>query len=420
MSPQLSARTLWLLSVLLVALTAFTCIRETHRWRRSPFGDFNYLQLGAQCLSAGCDPYDFAQLNHHGEALHQKRPYVWPMTPVYPPSSLLVVMPFAGLGWPLAAYTWNAIGSLSVALTCMLLVWRLRLGPCHPMLVVFLAALTTNPIHMALEFGNPALLGTGLAVCGCVLLLEQDCGYWLGWLLLGLSIALKPQLAGAALLPLLWRPETRAAALKACALAATLLVIGLLAYRIRLGSFHFLRTLQWVLGLSVTPGGSSDFTNDEGYDFLNIQTALVHLPHAGRLGANLLAWAVTLALAAATLWSGLKRHAVRQRPWTLLALCVAISALPVYHRGYDRILGLLLAPAAFELARDRRWLAWLYALLLAFWVANDTLMAHIVRRWRFAPQNGVEDVLFCFVLLFSLWLPENAAQQPAQLSTAPA
>ena len=85
-----------------------------------------------------------------------------------------------------------------------------------------------------------------------------------------------------------------------------------------------------------------------------------------------------------------------------MALALAISLLPVYHRGYDRVSALLLIPAVTELAGIRKWVAWLYCALVAFWIANDTLMAHVIRRWRYKPQSPVEDVLFCLILLATL------------------
>jgi hypothetical protein len=38
-------------------------------------------------------------------------------------------------------------------------------------------------------------------------------------------------------------------------------------------------------------------------------------------------------------------------------------------------------------------------------------MTHIVRRWHFVPQSPVEDVLFCLVLLASLWRPRTAFEE---------
>jgi hypothetical protein len=400
--------------LLLAVLAAWTTARETRRWHQAPFGDFNYLQTGGECLIAGCDPYDYAALNHEAEARHEKKPPIWPMTPVYPPSALLLLLPFEALGWPAAAWVFNGLAGLATALACVLMVWWMRIRWWDPAALVLVAALVCLPMASALEFANPALLEAGLITLSCLLLFETR---WAaaGWILLGASVALKPQLAAGAWIVLLCRRETRAAAWKGCGVWLALLLAGTLAYRLRLGSFHFFATLRWVLWLSALPGGSSDFANTESFDFLNLQTAYALIPHASRAAIQALAWATTGLLAAAALWLGDRCDAFRRRPWTMIALLTAISLLPVYHRGYDRVIALLLAPAAVELARQRRRLAWAYASLVTLWIANDTVMTNMLRRWHFMPQNPVEDVLFCLVLLVSLWRQRRAAFEEAPL-----
>ncbi len=386
-----------MLAVLAVALTAWTALRETARRHQSPFGDFNNLHTGIECLIAGCDPYDSVALNREASARHEPKPNILATTPVYPTSSLLVLLPFEPLGWPRAAYFFNSLAGLLTAAACALLAWRLRIRAWDPAALPMLAGLVCLPMASALEFANPALLAAALIALACLPLLQTERATS-GWLLLGLALALKPQLAIGAAVALLFHRATRRAAAKACALALLLLVAGILAYRVRLGSFHFLASLMAALRLSAQPGGSSDYANRDAFDFLNLQGAFATIPHLSRSAITALAWASTALLAglAAT------RRAWERRPWTLIALATAISLLPVYHRGYDRVIALVLVPAAVEIARTRRGLAWLYASLVTLWIANDTIMSHILKRWHFAPQNGVEDVLFCLVLLASL------------------
>jgi hypothetical protein len=56
-----------------------------------------------------------------------------------------------------------------------------------------------------------------------------------------------------------------------------------------------------------------------------------------------------------------------------------------------------------------------YAALLTWWVANDTVTSHILKRWQFKPQNGIEDVLFCGVQLASLWWMRGAGEADGEL-----
>ena len=423
-------RGIWVLAFLAVLLTAWTTVRETRRWRKAPFADFNNLQTGGQCLIAGCDPYGFAALNREAARRHEPKPEIWPMTPVYPPSSLIVLLPFQGLGWPAAAWLFNGLAGLATAAACVLLVWSLRIRVWDPAAVPLLAGLVCIPMVSALEFANPALLSTALIAIACVLLLEyfprrrplpgsrtRTRLRTFAWILLGLALALKPQLAVGAVVILLWRRNTRPAAAKSCALAIFLLLAGLTAYRLRLGSFHFLASLRYALWLSAMPGGSSDFANRESSDFLNIQTTLATIPNISRAVVNALAFLTTAALAIVALLIGRARGAVSRRPWTMIALAVAISVLPIYHRGYDRVIALLLVPAAVELAATHKRLAWLYAALLTLWIANDTIMSHILKRWLFTPQTPVEDIVLCAVLLVSLWLASQPASEPGLVAS---
>lgn len=405
---------MWVLALLTVLLTGWTTVHETRRWRKAPFADFNNLQTGGECLIAGCDPYDFAALNREAARRDEPKPEIWPMTPVYPPSSLVVLLPFEGLGWPDAAYLFNGVAGLATAAACVLLVWSLRLRAWDAGAIPLLAGLVCVPMVSAIEFANPALLATALIAIACVLLLQSGPGLsarvcTLAWILLGLALSLKPQLAVGPVAILLWRRNTRAAAVKSCALAIVLLLTGLIAYRLRLGSFHFLASLRYALWLSSMPGGSSDFASTESFDFLNLQTALAALGSLSRGAVNALAWLTTAALGAAMLLLGQRCRASDRRPWTLIALAAAISVLPIYHRGYDRVIALLLVPAAVEIgatsrAEPGRYMVWLYAALLTLWIANDTILSHILKRWLFLPQTPVEDVALCGVLLASLWL----------------
>ena len=201
----------------------------------------------------------------------------------------------------------------------------------------------------AVEFANPALSVAAMLCIACGLLLQAR-QTTLAWILLGFSLALKPQLAIGPAAILFWRRTTRPAAIKACAVAILLLFAGLAAYRLRLGSFLFLASLRYALWLSSMAGGSSDFANDESFDFLNIQTTFGAIPSVPRLMVQALAWLTTAGLAAISLLVGRRLCAVNRRPWTMIALATAISVLPVYHCGYDRVVALVLIPATMESA----------------------------------------------------------------------
>ena len=398
---------MWMLVLLTMLLTGWTTVTQARNRHRAQFGDFSYLQAGSKCLIARCDPYFYVALNDLVAAQQEQRPSIYPMSPVYPTSTLMVLLPFTALGWPLAAFVYTGLGGLMTALACGLMIRRFGFTLSDPVALVFVALLTALPFSDAIDFGNPVVLDTALTTLACLALLRDSVARsracdTAGWVLLGLALALKPQLSAGPALVLFCRPESRRSAMKAGALAMGLLLIGAAAYRLRLGSYHFLTSLHWAFGLSVMPGGTSDFANREAFHFLNIQITFASIPHLSRTAINALAWTASTALAGAAAWIAARTDALKKRPWTLVALALAISLLPVYHRGYDRVAALLLIPATAEIGLIRRWAAWFYGGLVAFWIANDTLMSHVLRRWRYKPQSPVEDVLFCLLLLSSL------------------
>lgn len=391
-----------MLIIALLSLLPAARLLRPGEWR--PLSDISHLTLSASCLAHACNPYDAAALNREAAARHESRPHVWREAPIYPPSSLLVVLPFAHSRWPAGALAFDALSAIAFTAASLLLIWRLQLS-AGPTLLILAVPCLCNPLSDTLAFGNPALLTIALITISCTLLLTASPrAYTLAWICLGLALALKPPLAAAALLVLLLRKASRSAAAKALALSLMFLIAACLAYRLRLGSFHFLADLRTNLHLSQLPGASSDFSpaNDESFDFLNLQTILSRIPGISRAFAETLAWTTTFALAAAGSLIARRSRLFERMPWTVLALATLISILPIYHRGYDRVLAILLAPAAIELSRSSKPIAWLYAALVCFWVANDTLMSHVLRRWHFATQNATEELLLCALLLLSM------------------
>ncbi len=402
MPPRPSSRGISLLALIAVVVAIFSAAGAASLWRKAPFSDFSNIQTGAQCLVAGCDPYDSQTLNAEAARRHDAKGEIWQMSPVYPPSALILVLPYEALPWPLAAHLFDLTGGLLAAFCAGLMLWRFRIRLWDPAGIILLALLAGEAVLGALEYGNPALLEAGLAALACFVLLEQRRLAWIGCIALGLALALKPQLALGVVIVLLLRRDTRTAAAKACGIALLLLLVGLLSYRFRLGSFHYLETLHHAFSLSIAPLASSDFTSNFSFDFLNIQTSFATIHHLGRRSINALAWLTTAALAIIATILARRSGALERYPWTMTSLGQMISLLPIYHRGYDRVSALLLIPAAVELARTRRSIAWLYAVGVAFWLTNEKVWTHVLTRLRFQPLNPVIEIAIIIVLLASL------------------
>lgn len=392
------------MTLLVMALALVTTWRETRRGQ--PFLDFGHLSSSAECLLDRCDPYDAAALNREAAARRQVKPRVWAEAPVYPPSSMVMVLPLVRVGWPAGSMLFDGVSGALFGVACALMAWRMRIG-AGPTGLMLVAGLVCRPILSTLIFANPALMFTALAAIACVLLLDEGVETldWRAWGLLGAALALKPQLGIGVALTLVWDRRTRRSGLSALAVSLAVLLLGCAAYRWRLGSFEFLARLLANLKLSVAVGNTSDFSrvNIESFDFLNLQTMYSRASRVGRGLAEALAWLTTGTAGLAAWWSVERTGALRRRRWTVIALLSVISLMPVYHRGYDRVVALLLVPAAVEMERISRRLAWGYAAAVCWWVANDTVMGHVLRRWHYAAQNGAEELVICAVLLGSFW-----------------
>jgi hypothetical protein len=407
---------MWFLASIAVVIAMLTAVSVAPRWRKAPFADFSNIQTGAQCLIAGCDPYDSVALNGEAARRHDAKGEMWEMSPVYPPSALILALTYEALPWPLAAHLFDLTGGLLAAGCAGLMVWRFRIRLWDPAALIVLGLVISEAVQGALDYGNPALLEAALAGLGCLFVIrgERRSFDFAGCVALGVALALKPQLAvGVIIVLLLWR-ETRMAGIRACGIALALLLIGLLSYRLRLGSFHYLSTLHHAFSLSVAPLASSDFASNFSFDFLNIQTSFATIHHLGRRSINLLAWLTAALLAALAIALARRSGALRYRPWTMIALGQIICLLPIYHRGYDRVIALLLIPAAVELAATRRWIAWVYAACVALWLTNEKVMTYVMTKLRFQPINPVVEVAVVLVLLGSL---VAVAGKPAESSS---
>lgn len=398
-----SRRRTWILTLVAVLVAILAAVHELPRWRVAPFADFSNIQTGAQCLIAGCDPYDSKEMNREVARRHDVKVEIWQMSPVYPPSALILALPWQGFRWPLAAQLFDLTGAALIVLCIGMMLWQFRLQLADPAALILLALLISDGLALCVHFANPALLEAGLAALACLLLLRPNrASDWPAIGSLGLALALKPQLAFGIVVVLLMRRDTRVPALRACGIALLLLIVGIVTYRLRLGSFHYLATLRTAFTHSVAPLASSDFDSNYAFEFLNLQATYAVIHHIGRRTIIALAWLTTVALAGAAITLARRTDALQRRPWTMIAVGQTISLLPIYHRGYDRVIALLLLPAAIELAGTRRWLAWLYAGFIAIWLTNEKITTYIFTKLRFQPQNPVEELAFLLVLLGSL------------------
>ena len=331
-----------------------------------------------------------------------------PQSLVYPTSSLLVLAPFERLRWPAAALVFNCISALTMASACLLLLNRLKLEDYPTACAVLFATLIGQPMREAMSLGNPALLCASLCGIAVILLFDSSrpATATAACVMLAYALALKPQLALAPAIFLLLHDKTRVTAGRAWLLFGVAMLASALGCGIRLGSLHYLTQFAADVRLSLLPGHLSDSSprNPSSYDFLNLQALLLFALPIPTLWANCIAAAITAGLAGAVGWFWRRKDAVRNRPWTMLALLVLISLMPLYHRGYDRLLGLLLVPAIVELNEQARIEAWATAAMAVIWLTSDMFL----RRWISVPVRPALELIICALLLTSLRAREGS------------
>jgi len=180
--------------------------------------------------------YTSAWLWRHGEnfynsavvtAMHERLVGVSvQIAPIYPPTTLVLLLPFTFLPWGWANLIWLLLGLAGVAATIFLL-WRLG-GSKSPLKALAAATLLLSfaPLHQAYHLGNVVLVVFPL-VLWSIFLAEQRKD-WPAGLAIGVAACLKPQIGVWVLLYYMLRGRRN---IFFGALAVGALVVGVLLAR---------------------------------------------------------------------------------------------------------------------------------------------------------------------------------------------
>ena len=383
------------------------------------FRDFALMHTGAECFLDRCDPYSAEAAMHENDARGELKMDVDPDELMYPPSTFLLLTPLARSGWPSAGYVWCWLGVLLVALTGAAVVETLELER-HPMALLPLFALVVStPLHAVtgaafnnnLHTGNPSLVAAPLVALACLMLLGKDLGSpgnggrrTLGWALLGIALALKPQLAIGPVIALLLRKQTHMSAAKAASLAVAFFAFATAFLRFRLGSFAFLA--HWAANnrLAMQPGHTIDssLANPIGQDMLGLQR-IAYVLGAPKPWPDVLAWGIVLCVIVAAVMINRRNGAWRRWVWCSVALCVLLSVMPVYHNKYDRLIALAVLPACAQLdTQAHKVVVWLLSAIAAFWVLSEQIFDHVLGRAARWPVNQAIPLVLCALLLWAM------------------
>lgn len=334
-----------------------------------PMPDFSTIYFAARCVIHGADPYKRSSFL---PALERDNPGFLdgllkveklsrtPTFVMYPPTTLLAMVPFAVLPWPVAQ-------NLFMVLTACLLVaagwlaWDLGGERAPPWSGLLAGLVLVNSLLIFLH-GNPAGTAIGLCIVSAWCFLKRRYEP-VGVLLLALSLAIKPHDSGFIWIYfLLAGGAARKRALQALAAAC---VLGIFAVVwIAPASPHWMSELRQQISVISSPGHSDDpgpSQPSEGnfgpvIDLRRVVSVFGNDPHFydpvgyGVGGGLILVWAVTVFRNKST-WTS-----------SLLALA-AISVLTLlfsYHRTNDAKLLLMTIPACVLFWKEggaRRWVA---------------------------------------------------------------
>ncbi len=394
--PSSRARLSALVAWLLIALGLLFLVRQTASAARIYSPDFANIFAGAVCLLHGDSPYRFesvqAALIQHGYFLVTFR--TWPASlPLYPPFTLALFTPLAGLSYASAAAIVYLVTLAVCAVACFrILIASPELSQVPPVWRgLLLCLLMASPeTRWALGNGNPIVLVTALLLFCCF-----DAGprrRWLRALAFAIAVLLKPQIALPFALPLLVKPGDGWRMLLRSFAVVLAAAVAAVAWCARCpGTAAWASDLQANLALGAAAGNTMSLT-ERAFVFdprLNLAYLFGYWIGSPRLDALLTA-AILLAGAAALCWAIVRSAGRSRRQWALaVAATAAWTLLPVYHRSYDALLLILALPWALAATRIGRqgFAAWSALLLIA---ASTVLWArHLPVRWR--GLQGVEQ-----------------------------
>lgn len=298
---------------------------------------------------------------------------------VYPPPTLVALLPLAILSWTTAVHVLLLL-SAAAYITSLIQFATLLPGtwtsPRKPLFLAFELALA--PAQSSLHVSNVACLSASLLFLAIYRLLArpQDPDL-LAALCITVSICLKPTI-GLLILPWLL---LRARRTLVATLAASALVTAIALYPLLQLGPAWLTSLRQNLAFLSTNGGATDLSplNRNRFDRIDLQQPLFALTHS-RTAASVLAGFIAATLLIAWFATQRKPRSAQQTDAQLLSISIllVIGLLPVYQRYYVAI---LLVPTILWAFRNlsTRIAHYILALSAAFLINTEALLrtAHI-------------------------------------------
>lgn len=344
-----------LLIIFLVLASAEFVVRGPVRFVRArSFNDFISPYIQTRAWMKGMDPYSPRNLVALWPADAEKAVFLTRdladgslvmkrgIPTAYPPTSFVLLSTVAWLPWRVAYPVWLAISLLAYAATVFSLASIIGLRWLEWRTYLFLAlALALAPFHTGLAAGSIVIVAVG--ACALAVWAAARQGSARAGILLGVAVALKPQIGLPFLVYYLLRGRWRI-------LAPAVVVIAILAGAaiFYLASNHtpWVDCYRYDNKVLFASGSLGDFTerNPIRFGLINLQV-LTYLFLSDRGMANVLA--LVIAGAMGVMWLMLLRRGGGRNELLDLSALTVLSLLPVYHRLYDA--SLLIFPLAWSL-----------------------------------------------------------------------
>jgi hypothetical protein len=323
----------------------------------APMADFKAVYFPARTLLEHHDPYRVSEVTPIYQAERAGLPpeaekirqiATWG---IYPPSALVLTIPFAFLTWKLACVVWMIL-MLGGFICAAWLIWNFCADEAPVAAGALIGFLLANSLLLPIT-ANVAGVAISLCVIAVWCFLREKF-VLLGILLFALSLSFKPHDAGPVWLCLLLAgPAYRKRALQTL-LATVLVSVPGLVWVGRTAP-HWLSEMSANIGAFALRGGQADpgaaSSAGHGFDMvITLQTAFSSFIDNPRF-YNLAAFVVCGALLLAWIWFMLRRGGGSETVWLGLAAIVPLSMLPIYHRQLDCAMLLLAVPACVVLMK---------------------------------------------------------------------
>ncbi len=368
------------------------------------FRDFKQPYSSARCLLAHCDPYsesDTRTAYIAAGGVNDDKVVFDPYSALYPPFSLVALMPVAALPYPVAHAVWEALIGVGFAAAVLLAAQMcLTVGTSIPLAGVLAIFAFSSTILLML--GQISGLVIALLVLGYACVFRERFPLT-AVLCFSIAVLLKPHDAAIPLVYLLFAGPRARLVFAGTAILSLLVAAGsLLAFAHNPHTAHWLGELRANLKGNAAPGSVNSPTlgHMQGTNLADLEAVFAVLRPSPPFynGAALLVSALLLGVwtvPAMRLRPGLGKHYLATGAIACLAL------LPIYHRQYDTRMLLLVFPAiAFLLGepRMRRWGLAGFALLSAATVLTaHQFLDHVLHRHEQAvAQAGIAQTLLLF------------------------